>query len=61
MSTSITTAVRIAGALLVFAFIAFAGRVHAADALAKGAADYKPFAVERIGIALAGAKDCRRR
>jgi iron uptake system component EfeO len=57
MSTSITTAMRITGALLVFAFIAFAGRVHAADALAKGAADYKPFAVERIGTALAGAKE----
>jgi len=28
----------------------------AADPLAKGAADYKPFAVERIGNALAGAK-----
>ena len=33
------------------------GRADAADALAKGAADYKPFAVERIEIALAGAKE----
>lgn len=56
MSTSINTAMRISGVLLVFAIIAFAGRVHAADALARGAADYKPFAVERIGIALAGAR-----
>lgn len=34
-----------------------AERADAADALAKGAKDYKPFAVERIEIALAGAKD----
>jgi len=58
MSTTTTTiAVRIAGALFLFALIAFGGRVEAADALAQGAADYKPFAVERIAMALAGAKE----
>jgi iron uptake system component EfeO len=46
------------GALLTFAFIAgAAGRADAADTLAKGAKDYKPFAVEHIGTALAGAKE----
>ena len=37
-------------ALLTIACIALTGRVEAADALAKGAADYKPFAVEHIGL-----------
>lgn len=57
MSTSTTIALRIAATTLLFALIAFGGRAQAADTLAKGAADYKPFAVERIGMALAGAKD----
>ena len=40
-------------ALLAIAVMALpAGRADAADALAKGAKDYKPFAVERIEIAL---------
>lgn len=44
--------------LLAIAFISLAGgRANAADLLAKGAKDYKPFAVEHIQIALAGAKD----
>jgi len=55
--TPFNIATRIAGTFLLFAVIAFAGRVQAADALTKGAADYKPFAVEHIGIALAGAKE----
>jgi iron uptake system component EfeO len=42
---------------MALAFIALpAGRADAADVLAKGAKDYKPFAVERIEIALSGAK-----
>jgi iron uptake system component EfeO len=69
MSTSINTKLRITSAgiaaraaglcfaLLAFVCIALAGRAAAADALSKGAADYKPFAVEHIGIALAGAKE----
>jgi iron uptake system EfeUOB component EfeO/EfeM len=57
MPTSINTTLRIAATLIIFAFIAVAGRAQAADALAKGAADYKPFAVERIGMALSGAKE----
>ena len=45
-------------ALLAFAFVTVsAGPAVAADALAKGAADYKPFAVEHIGIALTGAQE----
>jgi iron uptake system component EfeO len=44
-------------ALLALACVAITGRADAADALSKGAADYKPFAVEHIGIALAGAKE----
>jgi iron uptake system component EfeO len=45
-------------ALLAVAFVALlGGRADAADRLAKGVADYKPFAVEHIQIALAGAKD----
>jgi iron uptake system EfeUOB component EfeO/EfeM len=42
-------------ALLAFVFLA-ASRADA-QSLTKGAADYKPFAVEHIGIALAGAKE----
>ena len=57
MPTSINTALRMTATLLAIGFIAVAGRAQAADTLAKGAADYKPFAVERIGMALAGAKD----
>jgi iron uptake system component EfeO len=49
-------AVVLCSAVLAFA-LAMAVRVEAADTLAKGAANYKPFAVERIGIALAGAKE----
>jgi iron uptake system component EfeO len=45
-------------ALLTISSLALAsGRSEAADALTKGAADYKPFAVEHIVIALAGAKE----
>jgi iron uptake system EfeUOB component EfeO/EfeM len=44
--------------LSAFAFVALAApRADAADALAKGASDYKPFAVEHIGIAVTGAKE----
>jgi len=57
MSSSTNIALRIAAALVLFAVLAIAGRAQAADTLVKGAADYKPFAVERIGMALAGAKD----
>lgn len=57
MSTPTNIALRIVATLLIVASIAVAGCVEAADALAKGAADYKPFAVERIGVALSGAKE----
>lgn len=57
MATGLSTTIRIAATLLIVGGIAFAGRAQAADTLAKGAADYKPFTVERIGMALAGAKD----
>lgn len=40
-----------------FAFVLFVASRAEAQTLAKGAADYKPFAVEHIGIALAGAKE----
>jgi iron uptake system component EfeO len=40
-----------------FAFVLFVASRAEAQSLAKGAADYKPFAVEHIGIALAGAKE----
>ena len=43
-------------ALLAATLISVGGS-RAADALAKGVKDYKPFAVEHIGIALAGAKE----
>jgi iron uptake system EfeUOB component EfeO/EfeM len=42
-------------ALLALAFVLGAGRAQA-DALTDGIRNYKPFAVEHIGIALAGAK-----
>ncbi len=51
------TSIKLCCALLAFVFVAVAGRADAADALAKGASDYKPFAVEHIGIALSGAKE----
>jgi iron uptake system component EfeO len=54
---SVTRAAALWFALLAIAVVASAGRADAADALTKGAADYKPFAVEHIGIALAGAKE----
>ena len=57
MPTSINIALRMTATLLVIGFVAVAGRAQAADTLAKGAADYKPFAVERINMALAGAKE----
>lgn len=57
MPTSLNTTLRIAATLIVIGSVAVAGRAQAADALVKGAADYKPFAVERIGMALAGAKE----
>jgi iron uptake system component EfeO len=62
MSTSIENTMRItrrrAGALLTILLLAAAGaRAEAADTLAKGAKDYKPYAVEKIGNALAGAKE----
>jgi iron uptake system component EfeO len=44
-------------ALFAFSFIVFAAPHAQADALAVGAKNYKPYAVERIGIALAGAKE----
>jgi iron uptake system component EfeO len=53
-----STSIKLCCALLAFAFVALAApRADAADPLAKGAADYKPFAVEHIGIALKGAKE----
>jgi iron uptake system component EfeO len=51
------TTLRIAATLLIVGCIAFVGRAQAADALSEGAKNYKPFAVERIGMALAGAKE----
>ena len=65
MPTSIETTLRKTrrrAAQLCFALLAAVSltlavpRAEAADALAKGAANYKPFAVEHIGDALAGAK-----
>lgn len=43
--------------LVAFAAAAFIAHADAADSLAAGAKNYKPYAVERIGIALAGAKE----
>jgi iron uptake system component EfeO len=56
MSKSPTIIHAIAGALVAFALMTAPGRA-AAQALAKGAENYKPFAVERVGMALAGAKE----
>ena len=39
------------------AFVSLAARANAADTLASGAANYKPYAVEKIGVALAGARE----
>ncbi len=51
------TSIRLCCALFgLVAAVAVAPRVEA-DALATGAANYKPYAVEHIGIALAGAKE----
>lgn len=47
---------RMLGCALAVLLVAAAGRAEA-DALADGAANYKPFAVEHIGMALAGAKE----
>jgi iron uptake system component EfeO len=53
-----STPIKLCSALLAFALVAFAApRADAADPLAKGASDYKPFAVEHIGIAVGGAKE----
>jgi iron uptake system component EfeO len=43
----------------VLAVFVFAASAAEAQSLAQGAANYKPFAVERIGIALAGARELR--
>lgn len=50
------TSIRLCCALLAFVFVAAATRAEA-DALTDGAKNYKPFAVERIGTALADAKE----
>jgi len=50
------TSTRLCCALLAFILVAAATRAEA-DALTDGAKNYKPFAVERIGTALAGAKE----
>ena len=50
------TSIRLCCALLAFILVAAATRAEA-DALTDGAKNYKPFAVERIGNALAGAKE----
>jgi hypothetical protein len=50
------TSIRLCCALPAFVLVAAATRAEA-DALTDGAKNYKPFAVERIGIALAGAKE----
>jgi iron uptake system component EfeO len=67
MSMTITTtkhgarcvkrAFHLCAALLTFALVASATTRANADALTAGAKNYKPYAVERIGIALAGAKE----
>jgi iron uptake system component EfeO len=58
MGETMPTSIKLCCALLVFAFVAVTTqRAEATDPLAKGASDYKPFAVERIGIALSGAKE----
>jgi iron uptake system EfeUOB component EfeO/EfeM len=45
--------------VLAFAALSLAGRADAASALERGANDYKPYAVEHIGNALAAAKELR--
>ena len=53
-----STSIKLCCALLAFAFVAFAAPcADAADPLAKGVSNYKPFAVEHIGIALRGGKE----
>ncbi len=54
--TSIARSLILTAATLTFA-CAITAQAQAADTLSKGAADYKPFAVEHIGMALAGAKE----
>ncbi|HVZ53161.1 MAG TPA: EfeM/EfeO family lipoprotein [Pseudolabrys sp.] len=48
---------RLCCALLAFAVVAGASGRADADAMSKGVQNYKPYAVEHIGIALAGAKE----
>ena len=51
-------AIQLTCAALAIAFVSLpVGRAEAADALAKGIKDYKSFAIERIEIALNGAKE----
>jgi iron uptake system EfeUOB component EfeO/EfeM len=50
-------ALKLCGALIAFALVAAAPTRADAQSLTKGAQDYKPFAVEHIGKALAGAKE----
>jgi iron uptake system EfeUOB component EfeO/EfeM len=59
MSSKTTLATRAAlfCALMAASLLALAPRSAYADALAEGAKNYKPFAVEHIGKALAGAKE----
>jgi iron uptake system component EfeO len=51
------TPIKLCCALLSFIAVAAAATRAEADALTTGAANYKPYAVEHIGIALAGAKE----
>ncbi len=53
----VTRALNLGALLLAFAIVAVSATRAGADALTDGAKNYKPFAVEHIGIALAGAKD----
>ena len=62
MSTSVLPSfdarvAKLCAALLTIMLIVFAATRADADALTDGAKNYKPFAVEHIGIALAGAKE----
>ncbi len=50
-------ALKFCGAFIVFVFVAAAATRADARSLVKGAQNYKPFAVEHIGKALAGAKE----
>jgi iron uptake system component EfeO len=54
---SVRTIARVLGCTLIACAFMVAATHAEAQSLAKGAADYKPFAVEHIGIALAGAKE----